>query len=59
LAVTIYQGNHDGNYKLRNLASTERDIYTPYARAAEILLYIADKIFSGEILEIKCSLRRV
>jgi hypothetical protein len=57
LAVTLYQGNHDGNYKLRNLAST--DIYTPYAGAAEILLYIADIIFSGEILEIKCSLRRV
>jgi hypothetical protein len=38
LAVTLYQGNHDRNYKLGNIVSTA--IYTPYAGAAGMLLRI-------------------
>ena len=31
LAATLYQGNPDRNYKLWNIVSFEREIYTPYA----------------------------
>ena len=47
LAATLYQGNHDRNHKLWNIASSE--IYTPYAGAAGMLLHINGKFTMGQL----------
>ena len=51
LATTLYQGNPDGNHKLWNIVSTERDIYiyTPYAGAAGMFLHINGKFTLGKL----------
>jgi len=46
LAKTFY---HDRNHKLRNIVSTERDIYTPYAGAVGMLLHINGKFTMGKL----------
>jgi hypothetical protein len=49
LAATLYQGNHDRNHKLWNILSNE--IYTPYAGAAGMSLYINEKFTMGKLSE--------